>query len=245
MSLPRHPRALLPLLPRRPTITTTTTTTPPAPPAPSSSRAPFSTSPRLAADIIRRPRRPYTFTQLVQLSDGSTYTARTTSPHAVYKSTKDTRNHVLWQPRERSLRNVEVDEAGKLAAFRGRFGTMWDADAGASGAAGSSTTTTGSSSSAADDQELKELMEAQGVTAARKLRKQMEKMQRNAEWEKRQMEKQAGAGADAGADAAAPEEGAGASEGGGGEGLSDLIAKYSTPQSQVPNDRTPVVRKKK
>ncbi|KAI1491400.1 hypothetical protein F5X96DRAFT_631488 [Biscogniauxia mediterranea] len=249
MSLPRHPRALLSLLPRRPTTTTITTTTTTAaattPPAPSS-RAPFSTSPRLGADIIRRPRRPYTFTQLVQLSDGSTYTARTTSPHAVYKSTKDTRNHVLWQPRERSLRNVEVDEAGKLAAFRGRFGTMWDAaDANADGSSGSSA----SGSSAAEDQELKELMEAQGVTAARKLRKQMEKMQRNAEWEKRQMEKRqagAGAGADAGANAAAPDESsAGASGGGGGEGLSDLIAKYSTPQSQVPNDRTPVVRKKK
>jgi hypothetical protein len=78
------------------------------------------------ANLIRRPKRPYMFTQLVQLSDGSTYTMRTTSPHALYKSTKDTRNHALWNPSEKSLKNVEVDEAGKLAAFRQRFGRTWD-----------------------------------------------------------------------------------------------------------------------
>lgn len=76
-----------------------------------------------------RSRRPYTFTQLVQLSDGSTYTMRTTSPAAIFRSTKDTRNHALWQPSDSSLRNVEVDEAGKLAAFRARFGRSWDVDA--------------------------------------------------------------------------------------------------------------------
>lgn len=79
------------------------------------------------ANIIRRPKRPYMFTQLVQLSDGSTYSMRTTSPHALYRSSKDTRNHVLWQPSEKSLQNVEVDEAGKLAAFRDRYGRGWDA----------------------------------------------------------------------------------------------------------------------
>lgn len=54
---------------------------------------------------------------------------RTTSPYALYKSTKDTRNHALWNPSEKSLRNLEVDEAGKLAAFRERFGRTWDAPA--------------------------------------------------------------------------------------------------------------------
>jgi hypothetical protein len=53
---------------------------------------------------------------------------RTSSPLGIYKSTKDTRNHVLWNPNEKSLQNVEVDEAGKLAAFRERFGRGWDAD---------------------------------------------------------------------------------------------------------------------
>ncbi|KAI1123008.1 hypothetical protein F5Y10DRAFT_270509 [Nemania abortiva] len=113
-------------LPRRPTIalhtpppsTTTSYLSP--------SHTPLSHTPSRAATLIRRPRRPYSFTQLVQLSDGSTYTMRTASPMGMYKSTKDTRNHALWNPSEKSLQNVEVDEAGKLAAFRERFGRGWD-----------------------------------------------------------------------------------------------------------------------
>ncbi|KAM0456495.1 hypothetical protein ACHAPV_005182 [Trichoderma viride] len=81
------------------------------------------------ATFIPRPRRPYTFTQLIQLSDGSTYTARTTSPLPLYRAAKDTRNTLLWQPSEKSLRNIELDEAGKLAAFRERFGRAYDAAA--------------------------------------------------------------------------------------------------------------------
>lgn len=80
---------------------------------------------RHATEVVR-PKRPYTFTQIVQLSDGSTYTTRSTSPAPVHRSTKDTRNHLTWQPSEVSLKNVELDEAGKLASFRGRFGTMYD-----------------------------------------------------------------------------------------------------------------------
>lgn len=78
------------------------------------------------ATFIRRPRRPYTFTQLVQLSDGSSYTVRTASPQPLYRSAKDSRNTLLWQPSEKTLKNVEVDEAGKLAAFRERFGRAFD-----------------------------------------------------------------------------------------------------------------------
>ncbi|KAJ1329278.1 hypothetical protein MN608_06011 [Microdochium nivale] len=91
-----------------------------------SGRRAFSQTSARAADIIRRPRRPYQFTQLVQLSDGSTYTMRTSSPLGMYKSTKDTRNHLTWQPSDKSLKSVEVDEAGKLAAFRERFGRAFD-----------------------------------------------------------------------------------------------------------------------
>lgn len=80
------------------------------------------------ATLLKRPHRPYTFTQLITLSDGSTYTARTTSPKPLFKSTKDTRNHPLWQPSLDSLRNVEQDEAGRLRAFRQRFGRGWDLD---------------------------------------------------------------------------------------------------------------------
>lgn len=86
------------------------------------------------ATFIARPRRPYTFTQLVTLSDGSSYTMRTTSPLPIYRATKDTRNTLLWQPSETSLKNVELDEAGKLAAFRERFGRAYDAASGEEGA---------------------------------------------------------------------------------------------------------------
>ncbi len=82
------------------------------------------------ATFVPRPRRPYQFAQLVQLSDGSTFTVRTTAPTALLKPTKDSRNHILWQPSEKSLKNLEVDEAGKLAAFRERFGRGWDMESG-------------------------------------------------------------------------------------------------------------------
>merc|ERR1712093_965677 len=80
------------------------------------------------ASLLKRPHRPYTFTQLVTLSDGSTYTHRTTSPAPIFRSTKDTRNHPMWQPSLDSLRNVEQDEAGRLRAFRKRFGRGWDVE---------------------------------------------------------------------------------------------------------------------
>ncbi|KAL2162849.1 hypothetical protein VTH06DRAFT_6685 [Thermothelomyces fergusii] len=129
---------------RRPTLAAVPVSQPTAArsllPSPSSSSSSSSFPPHAAAGaaarnqvrhatFVPRPRRPYQFTQMVQLSDGSTFTMRTTSPLALYKSAKDSRNHILWQPSEKSLRNVEVDEAGKLAAFRGRYGTSWDLEA--------------------------------------------------------------------------------------------------------------------
>ncbi|KAM5432362.1 hypothetical protein MferCBS31731_007565 [Microsporum ferrugineum] len=78
------------------------------------------------ATLLRRPKRPYTFTQLIALSDGSTFTHRTTSPQAVYRSTRDTRNALLWNPSSEKLLNREDDEAGRLAAFRSRYGRGWD-----------------------------------------------------------------------------------------------------------------------
>ena len=79
------------------------------------------------ARLLRRPKRPYTFTQLVTLSDGSAFTMRTTSPHPVYRSTRDTRNAPLWNPSSKELTNVEDDEAGRLAGFRARYGRLFDA----------------------------------------------------------------------------------------------------------------------
>ncbi|KAE8148299.1 hypothetical protein BDV25DRAFT_20004 [Aspergillus avenaceus] len=80
------------------------------------------------ATLLRRPKRPYTFTQLITLSDGSAFTHRTTSPAPVYRSTRDTRNSLLWNPSSSKLLNVEEDEAGRLAAFRAKFGRSWDAN---------------------------------------------------------------------------------------------------------------------
>lgn len=117
------PTGPLALTPTRATLFTTSSST-------SSTTRSSGASQLRHATFIPRPRRPYTFTQLVQLSDGSTYTLRTTSPQPLYRATKDTRNTLLWQPSERSLRNVELDEAGKLAAFRERFGRAFDAAGG-------------------------------------------------------------------------------------------------------------------
>ncbi|TQB67799.1 hypothetical protein MPDQ_004716 [Monascus purpureus] len=90
------------------------------------------------ATLLRRPKRPYTFTQLITLSDGSTFTHRTTSPAPVYRSTRDTRNSLLWNPSSNKLMNIEEDEAGRLAAFRAKFGRSWDANTTASEAAATS-----------------------------------------------------------------------------------------------------------
>lgn len=80
------------------------------------------------ASLLRRPHRPYTFTQLITLSDGSVVSHRTTSPVPIYRSAKDTRNHPLWNPSSDKLRNVEEDEAGRLKRFRRRFGRGWDGE---------------------------------------------------------------------------------------------------------------------
>ena len=81
------------------------------------------------ASLIRRPKRPYTFTQLITLSDGSTFLHRTTSPQPLYRSTKDTKNSALWNPSSQKLLNIEEDEAGRLKRFRRRFGRGFDAEA--------------------------------------------------------------------------------------------------------------------
>ena len=46
----------------------------------------------------------------------------------MWKVTKDTRNSPLWNPSNQKLTNVEADEAGRLRAFREKFGRGWDAE---------------------------------------------------------------------------------------------------------------------
>lgn len=111
------------------TVTNTTTTSLPRTTTTTKATTPtYICSQCRHATLLRRPQRPYTFTQLVTLSDGSTYTQRTTSPMPVYRSTRDTRNSLLWNPSSSKLMNVEEDEAGRLAAFRARFGRRFDAN---------------------------------------------------------------------------------------------------------------------
>ncbi|KAJ5504001.1 hypothetical protein N7463_006875 [Penicillium fimorum] len=111
------------------TITNSTTTILPTRLPTQSSGTTFVCSQCRHATLLRRPKRPYTFTQLITLSDGSTFTHRTTSPAPIYRSTRDTRNSLLWNPSSSKLMNVEEDEAGRLAAFRARFGRSFDASA--------------------------------------------------------------------------------------------------------------------
>ena len=128
--LPTRPLALTPtraILPSSTLPSTTFSSNTSATSTPPSLLSAVSPQQLRHATLIRRPRRPYTFTQLIQLSDGSSYTARTTSPQPLYRSARDSRNTLLWQPSEKSLRNVELDEAGRLAAFRERFGRGFDA----------------------------------------------------------------------------------------------------------------------
>jgi hypothetical protein len=88
----------------------------------------FSSSRPQKAQLLRRPHRPYQFTALITHSDGSVSFTRTTSPQPVYKSQKDIRNHALWNPSSQRLANAEQDEAGRLRAFRLRFGRGWDGE---------------------------------------------------------------------------------------------------------------------
>jgi hypothetical protein len=74
---------------------------------------------------------------------------RTSSPTPIYRSNKDSRNNALWQPSDGSLRNLEVDEAGKLAAFRARFGRGWDVESTAAPIPGSDAASTQGSEPAA------------------------------------------------------------------------------------------------
>jgi ribosomal protein L31 len=71
-----------------------------------------------AASIISN--NPYTFSQTVVHSDGSSFTLRTTSPKPLLVLTKDTRNHPLWNP---SMK-VVIEQTGELTKFAQRFGSL-------------------------------------------------------------------------------------------------------------------------
>ncbi|KAI7881114.1 hypothetical protein K492DRAFT_177413 [Lichtheimia hyalospora FSU 10163] len=64
--------------------------------------------------------KPEQFLQTVVLSNGATFTVRTTSPKAQVILSKDTRNHPLWNPA--MLKEGVRDESEQLSKFQKRFG---------------------------------------------------------------------------------------------------------------------------
>ncbi|KAI8096422.1 uncharacterized protein BX664DRAFT_323966 [Halteromyces radiatus] len=65
--------------------------------------------------------KPEQFLQTIVLSNGATYTVRTTSPvRSQIRLTKDTRNHPLWNPA--MLKEGVTDESEQLTKFQKRFG---------------------------------------------------------------------------------------------------------------------------
>ncbi|KAJ3246342.1 hypothetical protein HDU77_009000 [Chytriomyces hyalinus] len=63
---------------------------------------------------------PHFFYQRVVHSDGSSFVMRTTTPKALLQLTKDTRNHILWNP----ANNIVDDRTGELSKFTSRFGDL-------------------------------------------------------------------------------------------------------------------------
>lgn len=71
--------------------------------------------------------KPEKFLQTIVLSNGATYTLRTTSPvRNQIRLTKDTHNHPLWNPA--MLKEGVTDESIQLTKFQKRFGDLDLAD---------------------------------------------------------------------------------------------------------------------
>jgi hypothetical protein len=90
---------------------------------------------------------------------------RTTSPTPVYRSTRDTRNSLLWNPTSKKLLTVEDDEAGRLAAFRAKFGRSFDA---ASTAAEEAAAAGGAPKPTNQKIDMKQVQDAEADAAAEK-----------------------------------------------------------------------------
>ncbi|KAI7861352.1 hypothetical protein BDF14DRAFT_1738891 [Spinellus fusiger] len=65
--------------------------------------------------------KPEVFLQTIVMSNGATFTVRTTSPvRPQIRLTKDTRNHPLWNPS--MLKQGLTEESEQLTKFQKRFG---------------------------------------------------------------------------------------------------------------------------
>ncbi|KAI9316673.1 hypothetical protein BX666DRAFT_1945665 [Dichotomocladium elegans] len=79
---------------------------------------------RNASSTAASTTKPEQFIQTVVLSNGATFTVRTTSPKAQIILSKDTRNHPLWNPA--MLKEGLRDESEQLSKFQKRFGAESD-----------------------------------------------------------------------------------------------------------------------
>lgn len=73
-----------------------------------------------------RPAIYHKFEHVVELSDGSTIKRKSQFSRLEWKYLADQRNTPLWNPSLPDLQAQELDEAGRLAKFRKRFGNLDD-----------------------------------------------------------------------------------------------------------------------
>lgn len=63
---------------------------------------------------------PRLFTQQVVHSNGASFRIQVTSPKSILTMTKDTLNHIVWNPSS----TVVDDQLGELSKFASRFGDL-------------------------------------------------------------------------------------------------------------------------
>ncbi|KAJ1305637.1 hypothetical protein OPQ81_000634 [Rhizoctonia solani] len=73
------------------------------------------TTPRLPNPVVP------TYPQTVFLSDGSSFTHRTTAPRSVVRLTRDITNNPVWQPGLEARAGEEEDLSGRLGRYKRRF----------------------------------------------------------------------------------------------------------------------------
>lgn len=61
------------------------------------------------------------YPQTVFLSDGSSFTHRTTTPRSIIRLTRDITNNPVWQPGQEARAGEEEDLSGRLGRYKRRF----------------------------------------------------------------------------------------------------------------------------
>lgn len=62
-----------------------------------------------------------TYPQTVFLSDGSSFTHRTTTPRSIVRLTRDITNNPVWQPGQEARAGEEEDLSGRLGRYKRKF----------------------------------------------------------------------------------------------------------------------------